>query len=1123
MSRRINSFKSKKQQQKLLDFVGFSSIQEFRSENPEFNSNDKAFKFLMTGYNNEVDFYADQERQRKNDQKEYSKSIITSVNKNMNKPSLVSIPVDFQRSGGLKNILKKLKIGSKRLYISSGNKIFMLNSQSLARLDALIENPYEYTAEEYESGKEIIRAIQEYGEFRININPETSGRGLIEGAFFPYTHNLFIDLEKYAIFHSNTDFGANNNKYNCFINALEVAGYSVEKVLQYVKNQYIPVRMFKEIANLLNIYIVVKTPKSNHGQRKYGNPKNPVLRLGLIEKHYFLIEPTIYTKFCIENYFKEIDGKPLYLYNNFNDISGIRDGKIVRDSREDHKIDSFRLIELLVENKNTHLKELTGVNVYKLFNYRNIEEEIFKNLEYNDTIYQKVFNEETGKIETLNPDGELCYNERNKIKEYDEGEEPIVIYFDFETTTTKEDGTETIHKPYLMCDNHTKDRIGYIGEDCGKQFLDNYCSQYGTKNKKGQEPQKQRKLIFIAHNAGYDFRFLVLYLYSYETIERGNGLMYGNCIYYNSKGRKLEFEVRDSLKMINMKLEKFSETFGLKEYKEIMPYALYTEENVKRRYIDKETCLSFINKEEDKKQFLDNCKKWKCIIGTSYEYCSYTELGVPIKKGLIDIILYSKNYCDMDCLTLKAGYEKFRELVKTALGLDILNYVSLASMSHDYLIKTGCYDGVLKICGIVRAFIQRCIVGGRTMCNSNEKNILENVKVADFDAVSLYPSGMVRMDGFLIGKAKIIETFEPEKYSGYFICIRIKKINRKLQFPLCSYINDKGVRIFTNELEDRIVYIDKVGLEDLIKYQGVEYQFINGYYYDEGHNSKIKEVMAFLFTQRLKYKKDKNPLQLVFKECMNSCYGKSYLKPIDTDIEYVKAKDMEEFISRKYNHIKEATILENEKHIKATLFKPINRHFNNAHIGVEILSITKRIMNEVMVLADNLGIKIYYQDTDSMHVDCDNIPLLAEKFKENYGRELIGKGMGQFHTDFDLEGAVGDIYATDCIFLGKKCYVDVLKSVDKEGNEITGHHIRMKGVPDDSIIFKANEDFDGDVFKLYKHLYDGYEVAFNLLATKPKFEFKSNMTIQSKKEFIRNISFVDEETKKSLKKNKAKK
>ena len=31
------------------------------------------------------------------------------------------------------------------------------------------------------------------------------------------------------------------------------------------------------------------------------------------------------------------------------------------------------------------------------------------------------------------------------------------------------------------------------------------------------------------------------------------------------------------------------------------------------------------------------------------------------------------------------------------------------------------------------------------------------------------------------------------------------------------------------------------------------------------------------------------------------------------------------------------------------------------------------------------------------------------------------------------------------------------------------------------------------------------------------------MTIQSKKEFIRNISFVDEETKKSLKKNKAKK
>jgi len=30
---------------------------------------------------------------------------------------------------------------------------------------------------------------------------------------------------------------------------------------------------------------------------------------------------------------------------------------------------------------------------------------------------------------------------------------------------------------------------------------------------------------------------------------------------------------------------------------------------------------------------------------------------------------------------------------------------------------------------------------------------------------------------------------------------------------------------------------------------------------------------------------------------------------------------------------------------------------------------SKRIMNEVMCLAEDLGIEIYYTDTDSMHID----------------------------------------------------------------------------------------------------------------------------------------------------------
>ena len=39
------------------------------------------------------------------------------------------------------------------------------------------------------------------------------------------------------------------------------------------------------------------------------------------------------------------------------------------------------------------------------------------------------------------------------------------------------------------------------------------------------------------------------------------------------------------------------------------------------------------------------------------------------------------------------------------------------------------------------------------------------------------------------------------------------------------------------------------------------------------------------------------------------------------------------------------------------------------YIGALILSMSKRIMNEVMCLAEDIGIDIYITDTDSMHLN----------------------------------------------------------------------------------------------------------------------------------------------------------
>ena len=296
-----------------------------------------------------------------------------------------------------------------------------------------------------------------------------------------------------------------------------------------------------------------------------------------------------------------------------------------------------------------------------------------------------------------------------------------------------------------------------------------------------------------------------------------------------------------------------------------------------------------------------------------------------------------------------------------------------------------------------------------------------------------------------------------------------------------------------------------------MNFQDVEFEFVNGYYYDEGFNDKIVGTMKHLFEQRLKYKAVKNPIQMVFKELMNSAYGKSYMKPIDSDCQYVSKEDFDKFVVRNYNYIKEATMLANGLYYKIKTIKTIDTHFNNVHIGVSILSTSKTIMYEVMTLAEDNQIDMYYTDTDSIHIDHSKIGLLSEKFRAKYNRELIGNQMGQFHTDFEMEGSVGDIVASESIFLGKKCYIDSLYALDKDGKELNDYHIRMKGVSTNCIKYKGDQEYNGDFMKMFTKLYEGDTLEFDLLAVAPSFELCKNMNIVSRKQFKRRIKYGNKE------------
>ena len=256
---------------------------------------------------------------------------------------------------------------------------------------------------------------------------------------------------------------------------------------------------------------------------------------------------------------------------------------------------------------------------------------------------------------------------------------------------------------------------------------------------------------------------------------------------------------------------------------------------------------------------------------------------------------------------------------------------------------------------------------------------------------------------------------------------------------------------------------------------------------------------------------------------MNSAYGKSIQKVIKTELKYIDADKAPFKLYDMYYQIHKAEQINDNKWLFET-YKRRNNQFSNSIFGITVLSMSKRIMNEVMCLAEDLGIEIYYQDTDSMHIEYDKVDYLDEEFTKKYNRKLIGSGMGNFHTDFEPANA----YCIRHISLGKKMYLDVLefaarpagaplppntavsKTDPTEGGEATveiqhKNHIRMKGIPGIVIENHAKKYFNGDVAALYEYIFNGGSIEFNLLDGKVCMKASRNGTVSYANKFSRRV------------------
>ena len=154
---------------------------------------------------------------------------------------------------------------------------------------------------------------------------------------------------------------------------------------------------------------------------------------------------------------------------------------------------------------------------------------------------------------------------------------------------------------------------------------------------------------------------------------------------------------------------------------------------------------------------------------------------------------------------------------------------------------------------------------------------------------------------------------------------------------------------------------------------------------------------------------------------------KTNLNPSETETVVTTEQDFHKYVCFNYDYIQSSIKVGDRYYIKK--IKTILNQSNQVHCGVEILSTSKRITNDVMTVAEDKGLSIWYQGTDSMHINFEDVETLAAAFKIKCNRDLIGEDMLQFHIDFDLDGACGDIYSIESYFLANEVYIDKLVSV----------------------------------------------------------------------------------------------
>ena len=312
-----------------------------------------------------------------------------------------------------------------------------------------------------------------------------------------------------------------------------------------------------------------------------------------------------------------------------------------------------------------------------------------------------------------------------------------------------------------------------------------------------------------------------------------------------------------------------------------------------------------------------------------------------------------------------------RQAVHQHFSINLDDFNTLPKLSYTAAQSYGCFDNVYALSGIVQAFAKCCVHGGIVQTMYDHCFEVDNVTCLDIN--SSYGTSMYRMQGIPRGKPHPFYQSIPHDACYALIQCNITNIGR----------DELGRFTFVKQ---GINFIDSVLLEELKKYVTCTIDIINGYYYNEGFNNKINDFAKQLYQLR------SIPQLNKFGKNMLSClYGKCLQSSAQYKTIIVSKTQIHDYMIHNGNFIYE--IIKKPTNYIVKLMHSVNLNFNLPTFGVQVLSESRKRMNDIIHYCNTNHINIYSIKTDSFTIDNEDVNKFAQKY-------VIGHELGNFKIEY---------------------------------------------------------------------------------------------------------------------------